>query len=388
VPDVNMQAIETAPLTREELLRRAAALVPVLKERAAHTERLRRIPPETVQDLIASRTMRVGNPVRYGGIGIDYDAMYEMAWELGRGCASTAWCYGIWTFHTWCVGHFPPEGQEAYFADGLDTLSSSSFNAAQATAEPVPGGYRLSGRWQFSSGCDAAGWAMLGARTPQGLLWALAPRADYAIVDTWFVSGMCGTGSKDIVIDDAFVPAHRTLDPARAGVEDFTAWDLHRQPTYRVPLTAISGWDLAAPVIGIAQAAIDEFGARFRGAAGQGRAGDPAALQLRLAESSVEVDSARALHRQGIHDILAKGGRGEQFTPLDMARYRRDKAFIAKLCVRAVNRLFDASGGHALFASQALQRIHRDVHAAANHVALSWDAPAQVYGRLALEPTA
>lgn len=386
---MNPHRIETAaPPTREELLRRATALVPVLRERAAHAEALRQIPAETVQDLIESRTMRVGNPARYGGIGIDYDAMYEMAWELGRGCGSTAWCYAIWTFHTWCVGHFPAEGQEDYFADGPDTLCSSSFNAAEATAEPVPGGYRLRGHWQFSSGCDAAGWAVLGARTPQGLIWVLVPRSDYAIVDTWFVSGLCGTGSKDIVIDDAFVPAHRTADPARAGVADFTAWDLHRQPTYRVPLWSISGWDLAAPLIGIAQGAIDEFCARFQGASGGGRTADPVALQLRLAEAAAEVDSARALHRQGIREILAKGERGEPFSALDQARYRRDKAFIAKLCVQAVNRLFDASGGHALFAAQAMQRLHRDAHAAAHHFALSWDAAGQMYGRLALETSA
>jgi 3-hydroxy-9,10-secoandrosta-1,3,5(10)-triene-9,17-dione monooxygenase len=226
---------------------------------------------------------------------------------------------------------------------------------------------------------------MLGARTPNGLIWVLVPRADYTIVDTWFVSGMCGTGSKDIVVDDAFVPAHRTLDASRAGAEDRTAWELHGQPTYRVPLSAIAGWDLAAPVIGIAQAAIDEFSARFRGASG-GRAADPAALQLRLAESSAEVDSVRALHRQRIREILARGERGQPFTALDFARYRRDKSFIARVCVQAVNRLFDGSGGHALFATQAIQRIHRDVHAAAHHVALSWDAPAQAYGRLALNP--
>src|SRR5881628_2255010 len=97
---------------REELLGRASRLVPVLKERAARTEQLRQLPPETVEDLISTSLIRMGNPSRYGGHGVDHDAMFEIAWELGRGCGSTAWVYGVWTVHNWIVGHFPERAQE------------------------------------------------------------------------------------------------------------------------------------------------------------------------------------------------------------------------------------------------------------------------------------
>ena len=103
-------------VTREELLRRATALLPVLKERAARTEQLRQIPPETVQDLVSSGLIRIGNPQRYGGLGIEYDAAFDVAWELGRACGSTAWCYALWTVHNWWVGHFPEPAQEEFFA--------------------------------------------------------------------------------------------------------------------------------------------------------------------------------------------------------------------------------------------------------------------------------
>ncbi|HXJ80058.1 MAG TPA: acyl-CoA dehydrogenase family protein, partial [Candidatus Methylomirabilis sp.] len=304
---------DTVP--REELLRRASALVPRLRERAASAEQLRRIPPESVHDLQAAGLIRIGNPERYGGQGIEIDVAFDVAWELGRGCGSTAWCYALWTVHNWWLGHFPERAQEDFFASGPDTLFSSGLDPTGGKALPVDGGCRLTGRWRFSSGCDAATWAMvatLGDRNE--LYWLLVPCADYEIVDTWFASGMRGTGSKDIVITDAFVPAHRTLQPNRAGDGDFTGWELHRRLSYRVPLRCLTGWDLAAPLVGIAQGAIDEFTARLQGTSGPGRTAASVPLQMRLAEAAAEVDAARALHRHDIHEMLDRAARGGLFT--------------------------------------------------------------------------
>jgi 3-hydroxy-9,10-secoandrosta-1,3,5(10)-triene-9,17-dione monooxygenase len=371
-------------VTREELLRRASELVPVLRERAARAEQLRQIPPESVRNLLSSGLIRIGNPHRYGGHGVELDAAFDVAWELGRGCGSTAWCYSLWTAHNWWLGHFPERAQEDFFAGGPDTLFSSGLNPAGGKAVPVDGGFRLSGRWGFSSGCDAASWAMVAVSAAGGLMWLLMPRSDYEILDTWFASGMRGTGSKDIVVKDAFVPAHRAMDPNRAGDGNWTGWDLHRRLSYRLPLRCLTGWDLAAPLIGIAQGAIDEFTSRLEGVSGPGRTADSVPLQMRLAEASAEVDAARALHRHDIREMLDKAAREETFTERDRARYRRDKAFTAKLCVAAVNRLFEAGGARAVLDSQPIQRFHRDAHGASHHAALSWDAVAEQFGRQAL----
>ena len=373
-------------MTREELLRRATELVPVFKERAARTEELRQVPPESVRDLLASGLIRIGNPRRYGGYEVEVDTAYEVGFELGRGCGSTAWCYSLWTAHNWWLGHFPEQCQEEFFATGPDTLFSSGLNPAGGKVEPATGGFRVSGRWGFSSGCDAATWVMVavpGSR-PSSLQWLLLPRSDYQIVDTWFVSGMRGTGSKDIVITDAFVPAHRAVDPDRSGAEDMTGWELHGRLSYRAPLRCLAGWDLAAPLIGIAQGAADEFVARAQRMSGPGRSADSVALQLRLAESAAEVDAARALHRQDIREILDRAARGEGFSELDRIRYRRDKAFITRLCVRAVDRLFEGSGARAVLDSEPIQRCHRDAHGASHHAALSWDLVAEQFGRQAM----
>jgi alkylation response protein AidB-like acyl-CoA dehydrogenase len=382
--DVVSSSVRDMALTKEALRRRTLELVPVLRERAARTEQLRQIPPETVQDLVASSLIRIGNPPRYGGLDIEYDAVFDVGYELGRACGSTAWCYCLWTAHNWWIGHFPEQAQEEFFASGPDTLASSGLNPTGAKAEPVAGGLRVSGRWGFSSGCDAASWAILAVPSPNGPVWALMPRRDYEILDTWFTSGMRGTGSKDIVVREAFVPQHRIMDPSRAGDGEWTGWELHKRLSYRLPFRCMTGWDLLVPLIGIAQGAVDEFTSRLRGTSGPGRTADSALVQVRLAEAAVEVDAAWELHRRCMREMLGKAERQEEFTNLERARYRRDKSFAARLCVQAVNRLFEASGGRAISESEAIQRFHRDVNAGSHHQGLSWDVSAEDYGRQAL----
>ena len=371
-------------LSAPEMLRIASGLVPVFAERAAHTEQLRRLPDESVNDLLASGLYRIGLPARYGGIDGDYGVMYEVAAELGRGCPSTAWCYGLWTGHAWLVGYWPSEAQEEVFGQNPDALVASSLNFGKSTCIPVDGGYRLSGRWEFSSGCDASTWIMLGLQGVGERSWALVPRDDFEIVDTWFVSGLKGSGSKDISVKDAFVPYHRIVDVATAGDSDLNGWELHRQHRYRVPIPVLLGWDLVAPMLGIAQGMIDEFTARLADTSGPGRTAESPAVHMRLSHAAAEVDAARALLEHDVREILRKGKEGEPFSTLERARVRRDKAFTTQLCLQAVNRIFDLSGGHALFDSVPLQRFHRDAQAVAHRDALIMDLAGQNYGRVVM----
>ena len=359
--------------------------MPVLKERALDTERLRRLPRETVRDLVASELMRLGVPNRFGGLGMDYDEAYPVAAELARGCAAAAWCYSLWAVHAWMIGHMPERGQTEFFADGPDALCSSSFAMTPAVhSEPCDDGVRLSGRWEFSSGCDHADWLLLGTATP-GVL-ALVPRDDFQVIDTWYASGLCGSGSNDVVVEDAFVPAHRLLNLDRAGVDDFTGWELHHRLTYRVPLRTMLAWDLVAPLLGIAQAAVEEFVRRVQAGETGAYMARSEVIQLRIAEASAEIEAARALMRHRLDWVLAKARRGEPFSELERATVQRDRAFVVRLCIQAVNRLFDVSGGHALFLSEPLQRAHRDAQAVAHRAGLTLEVVGPNYGRVALSP--
>ena len=371
-------------LTPEELLRRASDLVPVLKERAAQTEELRRIPEETVQDILSSGLHRIGVPHKFGGLDVDYGLILEVGGLLGAGCGATAWCYCLWAAHAWLVGHWPLEAQQEVFGDSPDVLCASSLNGTRSTLEKVTGGFQLTGRWEFSSGCDAAGWIILGADVPDGRVWVLVPSSDYKIIDTWFVSGLRGTGSNDIAVENAFVPHHRVTEVARAGDGDWTGWEIHKHARYRIPVPVLLGWDLVAPMVGIALGMIEEFTSQLTGTSGPGRTAELSGVQMRLSQASAEVDAARALMRADLLETFKTAQNGEPFTTLERARIRRDKAFIAQLCLSSVNRLFELSGGHAIFNSESLQRHHRDIQAAVRRDGFIMEIGGLQYGRVAL----
>jgi 3-hydroxy-9,10-secoandrosta-1,3,5(10)-triene-9,17-dione monooxygenase len=371
----------TVEMTREEMLARAEALVPTLAERAQETEDARRIPQETLDAIVEAGFLRITTPVRWGGSGLEYDTAWEIGTILGRGCGSTAWCYMVAAIHNWQMGLAPEQAQEEYFTTP-DQLSSSAF-APTGTLEPAEGGWLIHGRWPFSSGVDHARWALLGVIAPNlGPVLLAVPGEDYRIDDDWFVSGLRGTGSKSVVIDEpTFVPAHRYT--SISGVPHPEARAAHERASYGAPFMSVLPFTLVSPLIGIAQGMVDEFvqrGLTRRTMTGQLQ-GEVPAQQFRLAESSAEVDAARALARADLAELIERGARDDEFTVLDRARFRRDHGFINNLCVRAVNRLFDASGGNALYDSSALQRFHRDVNAGSHQIAITWDLAAEIYGR-------
>jgi 3-hydroxy-9,10-secoandrosta-1,3,5(10)-triene-9,17-dione monooxygenase len=389
-----MSSVASNNMTREELVQRASGLVPELAARALETEKLRRIPDATVDRLKQLGLLRIGNPTRYGGYGLDYDTVLEVGAELGRGDGAVAWCYTVWSSHQWLLGLYAERAQEEYFGSSPDVLASSAFNPARGKVEKADGGWLLSGRWDFSSGCDNAQWAVLAGFTQeQGPGLFLVPRSDYEIEDTWFVSGLCGTGSNDVVMTQpAFVPEHRFLSYHAMGTVHTPGKDLHDRATYRIPVYSLLPFTLAVPLLGIAQGAIDNFEQRTREgvtAFSGARMNTLIPLQVALAEATAEVDCARLLMRHDVAELIERGGRGEELSMEDRLRFRRDHAYVSKLSGQAVARLFEVSGGRALFQESPLQRAQRDVQAGSKQVALIWNTYAEQYGRvrLGLEPT-
>jgi alkylation response protein AidB-like acyl-CoA dehydrogenase len=380
-------------LDRDAVLERARALLPGLRDRAQATEAARTLPAETLADLAESGLMRVANPDSYGGYGLEFDTALEVARELGRACGSTAWCYSVWASHNWEIGLFTRQAQEEYFAAGPDVFCSSGQNPRGGHADRVPGGYRLTGRWDFSSGCDASSWSMVTAVTDdQGQVTFVLPRSDWSIVDTWHVSGLRGTGSKDIVVEEVFVPEHRLVSRQAMGQGLTPGREIHPRASYRLPMFSFIGYCITAPLVGMAQGALEAFEERARtqvGAMTGEKLSAAVPLQLRLAESASEVDAALLLMRRAVGEMLDAAAAGRELPLAARARYARDRAYAVRLCVRAVDRLFEAGGAHSLFESAPLQRFHRDIHAGAHQVGVAWDPFAEQYGRvrLGLEPS-
>jgi len=380
------------PPTFEELRARAEGLIPVLRERAARAEQLRRVPDETIADLHRSGLFRMLQPARVGGSELPYRAMVELVSIIGRGCGSTAWVLANLAAHHWLLGMWPPEAQDEVWGASPDNLVGSALIFPRGRARPAPGGYRLSGRWPFSSGVDPSAWNLIGGLvhdedtgTAEPRIFLL-PKSDYTIIDTWHVIGLAGTGSKDVAVEDVFVPAWRTLavDQMTGGPNPGSR--VNPAVLYQLPAISLFAFCIAGVSLGIADGAIENFAAstrtRLSNYTGRNLA-DFSTLQVHLAEAGALADAARALIITDCEEatrIVAEG----TVPRLDQrARYRRDGAFAATLCTRAVDVLFTATGGGAIYAEHPLQRAFRDVHAANAHYVLNWDINGAMYGRVA-----
>ena len=378
-------------MLRQELIDRATQLVPQLAHRAAQTEQQRQIPPETLEALTRAELFRTLVPRQYGGLGLDYDTVLDICIALGHGCGSTAWCYGIWMAGTWIIGAYPEQIQKACYAQGPDVVATGGFNpepGCEVTARPH--GYHLSGRWRFGSGCDAAHWAVVIAPTPQGPAFFLVPRARFTLDDTWYVSGLRGTGSKDLVMDtDVDLEYVLPIAELREGQTPGQLRSL--MASHHLPFFAIISYGLIAPMLGMAYGAAAAFTQSIKRSSAM-RGSDMHQLvgsQMRVAEATLEMASAHLLMQQKVAALLEHGARQHSLTVEERLHSRAIHAYVATLCVRAVDRLFAASGGRVLFDANPLQRFHRDIHAASHHATLSWDIVSEQYGRvlLGLEPT-
>ena len=377
----------------DELMARAEALVPALRERAAEAEDLRRMPDETLADLHSSGLFRMLQPARVGGSELPFRALYELTAVIGTGCGSTSWVLANLAAHHWLLGMWHPEAQEEIWGESPDSLISSALIFARGRAVRAPGGYRLSGRWPFSSGIDASTWNMFGAifsdeETGQNeARMFLLPKSDYKVIDTWHVIGLAATGSKDVEVSDVFVPAYRTLSTERIRGGPNRGSELNPGSLYRLPAVSLFGFAIAGVSLGIARGAISHFAAttRTRLSAYTGRnIADFTNIQVHLAEAAALTDAAEAMVLRDCDEATRITEAGIVPSLEQRARYKRDGAFAATLCTRAVDLLFSATGGNAIYARNPIQRAFRDVHAANAHYNLNWDVSGAIYGRVAL----
>ena len=268
-------------------------MLPGIRERAADAEAQRSLPEATIKEIREAGLFGVIKPVRWGGHELDPRVFLEIASLLGSACGSTGWVYSVLCVHNWQLALFPLETQEEVWGADDSVLLCSSYTP-RGVVEVVDGGYRLSGRWQFSSGSAFAEWAFVGGfrPTPDGgkeMVSFLVPRTDYRIEDTWHVMGLRGTGSNDLVVDDKFVPEHR--------VHPFTSGSTTSDsPIYSVPFTALFGYSLTAPILGMAIGAYDEHVRytrdRERLTAGK-KVATESTTQIRVAEAAVLLDAVK-----------------------------------------------------------------------------------------------
>jgi 3-hydroxy-9,10-secoandrosta-1,3,5(10)-triene-9,17-dione monooxygenase len=370
----------------ESLVERARALVPKLHERAAAAERLRRMPDETIAELVQAGLLRIFVPARYGGYEMDYgEPQLALGNVLGRACGSSAWIQSVLACHAWIVGMFPEAAQEAVWRSGPDTIIASAFAPSTGKAKPAGGGYLLDGIWQFSSGVHHAEWIVVMAPLPEGdgiqLRYFLLPRKDFEVLDTWYSPGLRGTGSSDVQVNQAHVAQDFTINVSVADGRPTPGSALHPSHIYRLPLWSVFSYNIGCPALGMARAALEGYveqtSARPDKDSAHGR-------HARIAESGAEIDAAEALIRADCDEITRLGKLGEPIAETIRARWRRNMAYAVIMWTRAVDRLISSVGAHGMRDDNPVQRAFRDIHAVGNHTGLAWDNQVPLWGRLAI----
>jgi 3-hydroxy-9,10-secoandrosta-1,3,5(10)-triene-9,17-dione monooxygenase len=388
-------SVAGSPLSaRPSLVDRAKELGPALRGRCVETNELRRLPDATWNELIRTGIVRALQPARWGGGEVDCQEFYGAVSEVARAEGCAGWVAGVVGVHPWQIALYPKEAQEEVWGEDPTTMNSSSY-APTGKAERVPGGFRLNGRWSFSSGCDHCRWVNLGAIT--GMLEAegrqlpdfrsfLLPRKDYQIDDNWHVAGLAGSGSKDIVVDGAFVPGYRSQSHwDYVFSRPLPGWDYNPGPLYRLPFGPVFFRVLTAAVVGAARGFLDAWLelSRTRLSFGSKINEDPF-MQKLAAEASYMLKTLVQRDLADCEEMMSISRAGEVFTLEQRAELRYSAVQSARLASRTVERLFEASGGHAIFIDHPLQRRYQDIKAMMGHVALNPNPTAKIYGSACL----
>lgn len=372
----------------------ARSLGPRARNRIPQAEKLRRLPDDTVRDLLESGLCGVMKPKRFGGSELGAETLIDVSVELASHCASTGWVYMLWAAHMWMQALWPAAAQEEMFEN--PNMLASSVVSTSGDVVPVKGGYRWTGRGFFSSGVDHCSWLTGAVQVPNedtgvpGRRWLLIPREDFEIVDDWHTVGLKGTGSKTIVLTDVFVPFERTLDDADVKQGTSPGLQVNSNPMYGAISTANFTAAMAAPAIGAARGLLRAFEERLRSKLSNADrpevngpyAAGPSGLgttMARYAAAVAQVDAVHALTLQNAQRFsrVPAGKVGAD----GRAKCRRDQAFAAQQARKAVNTIYEECGGTGLLETSELQRIWRDANAAAAHRGLTWDWQADEWPR-------
>ncbi len=386
-----------SPHNSDDVIAGITDLLPVLRQRAQEAEDGRVVPAESVKALAETGFFRLLQPKSAGGLEADPVTFFTAVRLVASACGSTGWVASVIGVHPWQLALFPAQAQQdVWGADPATRMSSSYAPTGKATqvkggGEVGGGGYRLDGRWSFSSGCDHASWVLLGGIVtndegqPVDFCTFLLPASDYAIDDVWDTVGLRGTGSNDIVVSDAFVPAHRALSFTHVTRCACPGQELNAGALYRIPFGSIFSYAITTPIIGMATGAyaahVEYQRGRVRASyVGQKSAEDPFA-QVRIAEAAALIDAAWLALERDMTELMAHARAGEKI-PLPLRlRTRRDQVTGTGQAIRAVDLLFENSGGRALKLGTPIQRFWRDAHAGRVHAVNDPERALSMFGR-------
>lgn len=386
-------AAETEAL-RADLVARAQDIATRLIERAEETRSGRQVPAESIREMKEAGFFRAFQPARWGGLEAHPTVFYDVARIVASACPSSAWVLGVVSVHSWQLALFDDQAQRDVWGEDTDVLISSSYMPV-GKVSVTEGGYQLSGEWGFSSGVDHCDWAMLGAFAPgddgkpnrQDLRTFLVPKSDFEVVDDWFVSGLQGTGSKTVRVTDKFVPEHRTHKFSDGFRQQSPGHQENTAPLFRIPFGQMFVRAVASGGIGMLDGALREFlalqKARVARSTGAKVAENPKA-QLAAAQAAATLKELRLVFYDQLDEMMRLVEAGEKIPLEKRVQWRYESSLVVPKCIKAIDDLFKAAGGSAIYDRNPLQRYFNDIHAAEAHYANNPDKPAQNLGAVLL----
>lgn len=363
-------------MTTTEVVEAARALRPLIQAHADEAESNRRQAPEVVAAMAQAGLFRLGAPAAYGGIEADPVTMIRAIEAVSEADGATGWALmiGIETVGI-ALGALPPGRAAALLGERPDIVFAGALNPLGRAVE-VEGGLRVSGRWPYSSGCQTADYFWGGCllvdragewRRVEGQRVSrqvVVPRASYEVLETWEASGLRGSGSHDVVIDDVFVPDDFVTDIDGVGMRVDT-------PLFRLPVRSRLAFNKVGVGTGVARAALDEF-QRLASEKTPFREiellRERPQAQLAMAEAEARLGAARAYVFEVVAEMWSASGEGRPVTLRDQARVRLACSHCCAETVRAVDLVAAQAGITASFPSSPLERAVRDIRVVPQHV--------------------
>ncbi len=377
-------------LDREELVARALALQPLLREHAAKIDADRRLPDEVNTALTEAGMFRLLNPERLGGYEADMRTVMEVIEALGVADASTAWLVAVGTAASSLIGRASKQAQDEVFGSDPDARVAGGGDPAMAVR--VDGGVLMSGRWSYASGAHDATWASLAglltddAGAVVDAVMGFVPASEVTLEDTWRTVGMRGTASNTFVGADVFVPNHLLV--SMPAVTEGT-WPVPTdEPIYRIPFVPVATLLLLGPLLGVGRAALDLV---IEKAPRKGmhhtvftKQSDSVGAQIRLAEAALKLRTAR-LHVYDVADHLDAVAAGDEIDFETRARIKGQAGYAAQQVLDAINALVNIHGAGSFAESSRMQQLWRDANTAARHAGLNTEVGYEVYGKALLD---
>src|SRR5271167_794953 len=379
------------PDEERAVLERARALIPLLAERAPKAAAARQVPVETIAEYRAAGILRILQPRRFGGMQGRFSLFSRIVEELTFGCASSAWVYAVLAEHQWIVAQYPEQAQIDVWGDDPEAVAASSL-APRAAVKHVSGGWRLSGKFPFSSGCDHAQWAIIGTflgemGDPRTHAYLLVPLGEIEIVDDWETLGLAGTGSKSLVLHDVFVPEHRCVMVADLFAGTPPGALVHPDyPVLRAPRGFLVSYSLPPVAIALGRRALDIACAALarRVSRGVSRVAESEVVQMAIGEAAAAIDVATMLLHTGRESSTAAVSSGRRITEAEALRARRDMVYAQHQVSWALDRLCEMAGARWVYDNDQLGAIRRDVMTILTHHAASRQAAMAPYGKMLL----